>query len=606
MASEEVLAKLLVEQVQRWMEQRRDCSSRLRALSLEMWRWERWEILGSGGATAGLVLLAWGGLLVIFSGYVSAQIFSALGFVFVGLGALLNVSSKIKKRFRTGELRKAAEDSVGSSEVTLSRIRENFEFLRRCLREDLEEDEGDEGERAAVIEEILSYFAKRVGFNVDDLDFSAIIESYIRDANPTNPSDASSASSFSSTSSSSSSDTPSSCSSNSSDSSSKPSFLQDCVLRILKVLGLLDGMNLKAPVKTLGKRTTYQSCDSSPSFRASVHGGGVTSYADSRSQTNKADAIQKDVDGLQEAMQDISFALEELKDVLECIEDPGCVCRRTKLLDYAQRHCRDLDVKQWLQEGALSEHFLHLIDVFQRMKVALQKEKKKRRKKKNPRRLIDVVFVAHGWIVDSLMCSNLLLPLPSLQHLVLYEPWNCAIDFTAAYGIATGFIQPEHRSFGCLDGCPYRDLDHGHRPDFLPADWNHLRAPGGELVPEIWVETLRRPVDPAWSFFKILRSQCRIRHERVVVPFILPGHKALQMPFHVVTLALSLALLFSGLKARLHLAACLGRDRPLSDRFVLEAQYCYTPDHTMMRCTPLAEYSKENLELFNLLRGVFG
>ncbi|KAJ0070622.1 hypothetical protein NL108_016895 [Boleophthalmus pectinirostris] len=563
----ELQVELLMGQMQRWMKQRKDCNSKLRALSLETRRWERWEILGKRGATVGLVLLA-----VVFFGYVSAYIFSVLGFVFISLGALLEIT----KRFHTGELRKATEDSVGSSEVTLSRIRENFEFLRRCLREDLEEDEGEEEERAAVIEEILSYFAKDVGFNVDDLDFSAIIESY-----------------------SSSSDTPSS-------SSSRPSFLQRCVLKILKILGLLDGMNLKAPVKTSGKRATHRSYNISPSFRASNRGQDVTSCVDSRSQRNKANVIQKDVDDLQKAMQDISSALEELKDVLECIEDPGCVCRRTKLLNYAQRHCRDPDVKEWLQEGAQSEHFLHLIDVFYHLKSALQREKKKRRRK-DPRRLIDVVFVAHGWISDSLMFSNLLLPLPSLQEVVLYEPWNCVIDATAAYGIATGYIEPKHRSFVCWGGCQYRGFVHEHYPDGLPADWNHLRASRGEPIPEIWVETLRRPVDPAWGCFKILRSHCKIRHERVVVPFILPGHKELKMPFTVVTLALSLALLFTRLKARLHLAACLGRDKPLLelDRLLLQAQYCYTLDHTMMRCTPLARFSEENLELFNLLRGVF-
>lgn len=48
-----------------------------------------------------------------------------------------------------------------------------------------------------------------------------------------------------------------------------------------------------------------------------------------------------------------SEAFAELKDVEECIIDPGCVCRRSKLLQYAQEHCRER--KQAEEESEDSE-----------------------------------------------------------------------------------------------------------------------------------------------------------------------------------------------------------------------------------------------------------
>ena len=72
-------------------------------------------------------------------------------------------------------------------------------------------------------------------------------------------------------------------------------------------------------------------------------------------------------------------------------------------------------------------------------------------KKINPEQLkqldeIDITFLAHGQVrktptpIPSLLPCKLLYMNANVQSITLYEPWGCAIDATAVYGIVTGTI----------------------------------------------------------------------------------------------------------------------------------------------------------------------
>ena len=58
----------------------------------------------------------------------------------------------------------------------------------------------------------------------------------------------------------------------------------------------------------------------------------------------------------------------------------------------------------------------------------------------------DITFLAHGQVRRTLTPVPMLLPCnlfymnDYVQSITLYEPWGCAIDATAAYGILTGII----------------------------------------------------------------------------------------------------------------------------------------------------------------------
>lgn len=242
------------------------------------------------------------------------------------------------------------------------------------------------------------------------------------------------------------------------------------------------------------------------------------------------------------------------------------------LLDYAIEICEDKMVRQWLRANAAA--FLSLITMFNLVRNHVEEKKKKRRRRK-----MDIVFVAHGAIEDETHPAVCLVPVPTIRDVLLYSPWNCAIDARAAYGIATGSIQPQHREFIC--NCPCK-RNKSHDPRILPDGWNSMKNTGARLIPKIMVQSLEWPEDGAWeAFIELAATHGEPDSSRIVIPFLSPV--TITVPFYVVTLAVGLALFFSGYKATVHLAACLCDDsgQKFSPRF-LEDQYSYTIDDSAM------------------------
>ncbi|XP_041634219.1 uncharacterized protein LOC121503743 [Cheilinus undulatus] len=277
-------------------------------------------------------------------------------------------------------------------------------------------------------------------------------------------------------------------------------------------------------------------------------------------------------------------ALEKMcKELAEVRDSIGNSNRSSKekqtLMEFALKHCKDNTVQKWLKENSESRAFFKLVDMF----CFLHEEINKKRTKIDKEN-IDITFLAHGCIKESMIQASCLLPLPTIEDVILYSPWNCLLIADAAYAIATGRIEPQHRIFGCRKhkGCEIPDKD--HQPTNLHNHWNSMKKAGAQKIPNIHVSPLTTD-DGAWKRVVELQvQQGQPGRNRILVPYMLPGETGSSdtIPFYVVTLALSMVLHFSSLKATVHLAACLGRATTLSDQDYLDEQYCYTIDGTFM------------------------
>lgn len=292
---------------------------------------------------------------------------------------------------------------------------------------------------------------------------------------------------------------------------------------------------------------------------------------------------------------------EELK---SCIENSDRSTQQKKsFIEIVKKYCENKAILGWLSEVYDTEVFFKLVDLFHFLKQELDKKKKK-----TDREDIDIIFVAHGSIEEPLISASDLLPLSTIEDVLLYSPWNCAIDSCAAYGIATGNLRPEHRYFCCTKGSYCNIPDGNHWPTKLPLNWNSMKNAGGWSIPNILVSPLKEPEDQAWSGFVFLQSQYgEPGRNRVVIPYIFPqlfGY-SMEIPLYVVTLALSLVLFIFPFKATFHLAACLSRSpSSLTEQAdYLDKQYSVTIDHTTMTCPERVFY--EHLELYRALRAVF-
>ncbi len=295
--------------------------------------------------------------------------------------------------------------------------------------------------------------------------------------------------------------------------------------------------------------------------------------------------------------------LKYLSDVKSYIENSNRNSEAKEILiEFAIERCEDETVRTWLRENSESEVFFKLVDMFYFLKQKLDEEKKKADDTEN----IHIIFVAHGSIEESMVPSSCLLPLPTIKDVLLYSPWNCYIDANAAYGIATGHIEPQDREFKCGNkNCQFPDKD--HQPTYLPDHWNSMKEAGG-LIPNIQVSTLRKPEDHAWKRFQLLEDKHgRPGRNRIVIPFILPDcFGSVSVPFFVITLALSLVLSFSGYRATVHLAACLGKSSDYRlDESYLKYQYACTIDRTCMTCSE-EKFSHRYPDLYRALKAVFG
>lgn len=219
--------------------------------------------------------------------------------------------------------------------------------------------------------------------------------------------------------------------------------------------------------------------------------------------------------------------------------------------------------------------------------VSFPKETHRWGEKKSHGRSVDITFVAHGAIRDSVIPACYLLPLPTIADLLLYSPWNCVMNVDAVFGVATGLMKPQHHVFKTRDGA---QISEGEL-DQLPNSWNSMKKAGAQMIPNIVLSPLKSKQDGIWRSFEVLaKKYSGPERNCIVIPFILPaGSDSFQsVPLFLVMLALSLVLMSSRFHSTVHLTACLG-DQSVSHKFdkkYLKTQYACTADNTVMSSSP--------------------
>lgn len=292
----------------------------------------------------------------------------------------------------------------------------------------------------------------------------------------------------------------------------------------------------------------------------------------------KAEVLQADLEKMEKQLQ--------IQTMFQSARVENYVMKMVKkktMVEFAIVNCENEEVKQWLREN--SDDFFQLVDMFHFLKKHIDEEEKKDHSNN-----IDITFLAHGSIRDSMISASCLLPLSSITDVILYSPWNCVSTADVVYGVATGRIKPQHRRFYCKTKHVCQIPDEKHRPTNLPDCWNSMKKAGDKMIPNITLSPLK-PKDNVWEKFESLSKQYgQPGRNRIIIPFILPAESdSLEsVPFFVVTLALSLVLLSSRFKASVHLTACLGKisARSKLDEEYLPQQYCCTIDDTVMTCSP--------------------
>ena len=290
---------------------------------------------------------------------------------------------------------------------------------------------------------------------------------------------------------------------------------------------------------------------------------------------------------------------EDLAEVRRIIESSDRTPENNQqLIEYIINKCPNAEVRESLKESFQNLLILPLVDMYK----FLLKELKKKETFGND---FDIIFVAHGGIDSNMFPADCLMPLTSIRDVVLYSPWNCAINADVAYGVATGSIQPHHRVFFRIpqQGCPVPDYI--HPPTNLPNDWNSMSEAVGSRVPRICLSPFKEPQDPAWNDFVFLQDRFgEPGRNRVLVPFTRQGWMGSfdKIPFAIVTLVLSAVLEVYGCRATVHLAACLSRSEDLNEA-ELKRQYGYTTDNTIMGSS---EKRNINDALYKAFKDMFG
>ncbi|XP_073343596.1 uncharacterized protein [Pagrus major] len=594
----------LLELMFSWIKERECCAEQLRKLARELEslreKCNAAECVGSVVSVVGAASLIGAGVATFFTAGAAAPLLAVAGGVYTGVGVTVSVGTKITEHFLSSDTLKEAQEIEKKSNKIAEKIQKRFEQLNAEVKERSPFADSDEVDQH-VMSEIVGAMARRSGLR-QNIDFS---KEFFSDP------------------------ALRAMMMNQSSNSAMTAGLTLQVVGILTFFSLKNGgkkfdILFAEGAKQLMKQVATTGFKTALKGGAMVVGGAVgmgfalyeaiDSWQDlikknhvteaSQSLRDTACDIRKISQTLREQFNDMREKFEELAEVKRIIENSDRSSEeKRKLIDYVIRMSQDEVVKEWLTEHYDSVAFFGLVDLFNFLKQELDKKKKK-----TDCEDIDITFVAHGAIEGFMIPARCLLPLPSIKDVLLYSPWNCAINADVAYGIATGMIQPQNRCFFCMKrGCQYADIF--HQPGNLPFYWNSMNAAREWMIPNISVSPLKPPMDDAWNGFVFLQG----RHgepaiNRIIIPFILPRWMSFfeNIPFVIVTLTLSLVLFFSSYRATVHLAACLGRyeEAALNENY-LRAQYAYTIDQTYMASSEEMYYHR-NTDLYRAFKAVFG
>ncbi|GAA6234706.1 uncharacterized protein LOC108873262 isoform X2 [Lates japonicus] len=581
------VADKLVDKIFSWVKLQRKCADKLRKLATELEERKRnvngTKIVGSTVSVGGAAALTAAGALAFFTGGLAIPVLAATGAVASGVGLATSVGSDIADVV----ISNCAINEAKQISKEIEHLEKELQRLMGSLKE--EQQAGDHSEDH-VMERILRAMAKRNGLKLPD-NISLYKMMF----------------------------------------GSSKMFSGDNLahLGLTLLLNFVKNAAVKEASTLVGyliakKLATNMGEKAAKKAAGRIAGGAVALAFSVRELINNCEDLNKCEteisQSLRENASDIRTAAEELEKALDeiqclvqklarikhCIENTqGRPYERRELIEFAIENCQDEATQQWLRQNSECAAFLHLVDMFNLVKQHIEEEQQKDHSNN-----IDITFVAHGSITEHMIPASCLLPLATIKDVVLYSPWNCTITANAAYGIATGRIQPHHRVFYCgktnLCHVPHQR----HHPTRLPYYWNQMRRAGAQFIPNIMVGPVKPPSDRAWNDFLLLTDTYgQPGRNHIVIPFTFPGASAssVTVPFVAVTLALSLALWLSRFQATIHLAACLGKTSEgtmiLED--YLKEQYACTINYTAMT-TSADMLVDRNTELYRVMRAVFG
>ncbi|XP_048044487.1 uncharacterized protein LOC125267169 isoform X1 [Megalobrama amblycephala] len=297
-----------------------------------------------------------------------------------------------------------------------------------------------------------------------------------------------------------------------------------------------------------------------------------------------------------DAMQEIIQKLFQMKNLIKDLGEYSLSLTENgqNIMAYIMGTCTDNEVVSWLRELTHQIEFVNLLRFYlERLSCILPDLSTPDGDH------IDIVFVAHGRIVDQFMPAGGLVPTPNITDTILYSPWNCKIDSNTAFGIAQGFIQVTDREFYNTRNRLY------YEPNPLPDRWNSMRR-SLHNIPGILLSPVT-PEEGAWAFFDWLwESRSMEIEDRVIIPYVVPQllvNAFGEIPLYIFIFVTSFMLMIFNKTATVHLAACLGRAGSPEKPVEWRTQYAFTSDETHMTVSMDDRYL--NSMLFRALRSMF-
>ncbi|CAK6980500.1 PREDICTED: uncharacterized protein LOC106910865 isoform X2 [Scomber scombrus] len=526
------------------------------------------KTVGSSVSVGGAAAMTAAGIVTICTGGAALPILGLTGAVVSGIGVATSVGSEVANAVLSGYAMEEAEQIS-------KKIQDLEEEIQKLV--DLLAEEGKKRQQQVedyVVEQILRAMAKRSGLVLND----KINLRNMLSALPENP-----------------------------------IYGIGTALSLLGVsltaLGLISIFVTKAIAKKYGTTimskglTTLVASGTATAAKAAGRVGGgavalvfsvpelisdVTNLVQNNCETEASKSLRKTAEALKKASEEMKQDLDRIKKWFEKLARVKRAVENTNrssydkktLIDFVIANCEDDNARQWLRQY-LSDAFFHLVDMFLDLIQRVEEEN-------SDSESIDIIFVAHGCISDSMIPARWLLPWSSINDVILYSPWNCAINADVAYGVATGRIKPQHRVFYCRPNQGCGVPDENHWPTHLPNCWNSMRRTGDLNIPNITLSPLEQGDFLGWNSYLILEQQHgQPGRNRVVRPFNLPaGSPSVRVPFFIVTLALSLVLLSSRFKVTVHLTACLSDHSAVNfNQEYLRQQYACCIDNTAMTCS---------------------
>ena len=242
--------------------------------------------------------------------------------------------------------------------------------------------------------------------------------------------------------------------------------------------------------------------------------------------------------------------------------------------------------KEWWQafrESEYSPEFYvsYMERIFKTLGTKVEEQKKKNEEEGSKTEFMDITFIAHGGITSpKLPCTLYYMSSPmntlssGVKSINLYEPWGCAIDVTAVYGIATGLIN--------ISNVQYSDFVLPHPPvSFNTLPYDDTPIPMAVFTPIMTDEEV-------YGELEHLATTINATTGRLVIPYFRsPSDTSLpEIPLWALANDLDVIGRLLDIRINLHVAACLTtRDQslvrqvyPNVRRLVVDCdQYCTVP-----------------------------